>query len=229
MDPHKYQKVSDNSENSENSEDNDTIRKPQSTSTRQVVVDPPSIYDPYDNELFLPFIGTRVDNNTYIIPIDTPFRDERELGVDGANLEFVGSSLIVKLIPQIVKDVSNSPILNDFIKSYSKYHKLVVFDGVSDKVYNVIRKKKNTEVFDRDFLMIDLMALDFAPAKCEFVTLKDIEHVTNPKFSKVHENDPLSRYYNARIKNLLRIERTSINNSREVGYRKVIEPKPVFG
>jgi hypothetical protein len=207
---------------------NDSNKQSINNNVRNVRVDPPSIYDPYDNDLFLPFIGNRVDNNTYIIPMDIPFRDQREANVEGVNLDFDGLSLIVKLIPQVVKDVSNSPILNDFFKSYNNNHKIVVFDGVADKVHNIIRKKKNIEVFDRDYLMIDLMSIDSAPAKCGFVTLKDIEHITNPKFSKIHENDPLARYYNAKYKDILHVERTSINNSREVGYRKVIEPKPVF-
>lgn len=230
MDSEKYKKHDEESDKSIDEESNNSKKQitDNNTMIRRIKVEPPSIYDPYDNDLFLPFIGSRVDNNTYIIPIDTPFRDQREINAEGGNLDFDGSSLIVKLIPQVVKDVSNSPILNDFFKSYNNNHKIVVFDGVADKVYNIIRKKKNIEVFDRDYLMIDFMSHDCAPADCNFVTLKEIEHITNPKFSRAHENDPLARYYNAKFGDILRIERTSINNSREIGYRKIIEPKPVF-
>jgi len=236
MDPEKYMKLEESKESGESGESEESgesgeqNKRPTGNDNmlRRIRVEPPSIYDPYDNDLFLPFIGSRVDNNTYIIQIDTPFRDQREINAEGGNLEFDGSSLIVKLIPQVVKDVSNSPILNDFFKTYSNNHKIVVFDGVADKVYNIIRKKKNIEVFDRDYLMIDFMSHDCAPADCNFVTLKEIEHITNPKFSRIHENDPLARYYNARFGDILRVERTSINNSREIGYRKIIESKPVF-
>lgn len=228
MDPEKYKKREEESEKSEESSEQTKKIITNENMIRRISVEPPSIYDPYDNDLFLPFIGSRVDNNTYIIPIDKSFRDQREINAEGGNLEFDGSSLIVKLIPQVVKDVSNSPILNDFFKSYGNNHKIVIFDGIADKVYNIIRKKKNIEVFDRDYLMIDFMSHDCAPADCNLITLKDIEHITNPKFSRAHENDPLSRYYNAKVGNILRIERTSINNSREIGYRKIIEPKSVF-
>ncbi|VBB18396.1 DNA-directed RNA polymerase subunit 5 [Yasminevirus sp. GU-2018] len=191
------------------------------------VVDPPSEHDPIDNELFLPFIGSRVDNNVYIIPLDTNYRDEREAKSEG-HVDFDGSSVIVKIIPQVVKDVANSPILNDFFKTYSKHHKIVIFDGMSDKVYNTFRRKKNAEAFDRDALMIDLMSLDGAPISCEFVSLEDIAHITNPKLPKIHENDPVCRYYNGKKGQIMRVVRTSINNSQEIGYRRVDDPKPVF-
>lgn len=185
-------------------------------------------YNLIDNTKFMSFIGSYVDNNTYLIPIDNHYRDEREVSGDGANHEFDGSVLVVRLIPQIVKDITNSPILNDFFKTYTNHHKIVVFDGISDKVYNSFRKKKNSEVFDRDFLMIDLMSMTCAPNNCKFVSKDEISHIINPKFSKMHENDPCARYYNAKVGSILRIERPSINNSCDIGYRKIIEPKSIF-
>ena len=148
MNPEKYMKknLSNDSDDSNDSNDSDKVNNSNKQSNdnlmKQVRADPPSPYDPYDNDLFLPFIGSRVDNNTYIIPIDTPFRDQRELVGEGGTPDFDGNSLIVKLIPQVVKDISNSPILNDFFKTYNNNHKIVVFDGAADKVYNIIRKKK---------------------------------------------------------------------------------------
>lgn len=190
-------------------------------------VESPSEHDIINNESFLPFIGARVDNNVYIIPLDTHYRDDREAKAEG-NIDFDGSSVIVKIIPQIVKDIANSPILNDFFKSYNKFHKIIIFDGMSDKVYNTIRRKKNAEAFDRDFLMIDLMSHDSAPIDCGFVTIADIAHITNPKFGRIHENDPLCRYYNGKKRQIMRIIRPSINNSQEVGYRRVDDPKSIF-
>lgn len=164
----------------------------------------------------------------YFIPIDVPLRDQREADVEGGVTEFDGTSVVVKLIPQVVKDVSNSPILNDFLKSYNNNHKIVVFDGITDKVYNTIRKKKNIEVFVRDYLMIDLMEHDCAPDNCKIVMSDEIKHITNPKFGKIHENDPLCRYHYAKVNDIIRVERSSINNALDVDYRRVIEPRPIF-
>jgi hypothetical protein len=197
---------------------------PKNKESKSSIVEQPSSQDKIDNTLFLPFIEARVDNNIYTIPLDTPYRDEKE-NKSEATVDFDGSSVVIKIIPQIVKDVSNSPILNDFLKTYNGYHKIVIFDGIAPKVYTTINKKKNVEVFERDALMIDLMSHVEAPIKCEFIDLKDIDYITNPKISKIHENDPLCRYFNGKVGMIMRIVRQSQNNSKEIGYRKVIEPK----
>lgn len=191
------------------------------------VVKSPSSIDDIDNSLFLPFIETRVDNNTYIIPLDTPYRDQREAKGE-AHADFDGSSIVVKLIPQVVKDITNSPILNDFFKQYNTQHKIVVFDGMADKVYSVLSKKKNVEVFDRDYLMIDLMSHIGAPILCSIISDDDISFITNPKIAKILENDPLCRYYNGKKSQIMRIVRSSLNNSQEIAYRRIIDGKSVF-
>jgi DNA-directed RNA polymerase subunit H (RpoH/RPB5) len=190
---------------------------------RSITVEHPTGKDHINNVLFLPFIGARADNNVYVIPLDAPQRDQAKAE---AKIDFDGSVVIIKIIPQIVKDVSNSPILNDFFKSYNKNHKIIVFDGMSDKVFSVLSKKKNVESFGRDFFMMDMMSHVNAPKKVEFVTLADIPHITNPKLAKMHENDPTCMYFNGKQGQILRIISPSINNCVFVGYRKVVAPKP---
>lgn len=191
---------------------------------RSITVEHPTGKDRINNTLFLPFIAARTDNNIYVIPLDTPYRDQREAKGE-ANIDFDGSVIIIKIIPQIVKDISNSPILNDFFKSYNKNHKIIVFDGMSDKVFNVLSKKKNVESFGRDFFMMDIMSHVNAPNKVEFVTLADISHMTNPKLAKIHENDPTCMYFNGKQGQILRTISPSINNCVFVNYRKVVAPK----
>jgi DNA-directed RNA polymerase subunit H (RpoH/RPB5) len=196
----------------------------QEKGVRSIIVEHPSGKKQIDNSLFLPFIGTRVDNNTYTIPLDKSYRDQRE-GKGEGSIEFDGSVVIVKLVPQVVKDVSNSPLLNEFFKNYSKNHSIIVFDGMTDKVYNTLSKKKNTEAFDRDSLMIDIMSHIGAPNKVEFITPEELAHITNPKVAKMLENDPVCRYYNGKKGDIFRIINPSINNCVYVRYRKVIPPK----
>jgi hypothetical protein len=195
------------------------------------IVEKPSTNDHINNSLFLPFIGKRSDNGTYTIPLDTVYRDQREDGkgvVSGASANFDGKSVVVKLIPQVVKDTNNSPIVNDFLKTYANNHKIIVFDGMADKVYITLSRKKNTEVFERDFFMIDLMSHYCAPVSCSVVSDAEMGYIINPKVSKIHENDPLVRYYNGKRGQVMHILRTSLNNSVEPAFRKIIEPKPLF-
>jgi len=124
---------------------------------KQSIVEKVSENDKIDNTLFLPFIEKRTDNGIYMIPLDTPYSDQRD--AKEGNTDFVGLQIVVKIIPQSVKDIGNSPILNDFLKSYPNYHKIIVFDAISDKVYNVLSRKKNVEVFDRDWIQNDVEKL----------------------------------------------------------------------
>jgi DNA-directed RNA polymerase subunit H (RpoH/RPB5) len=201
-----------------------TKTKTNANSDRGFKVEQPAD-DHINNTEFLPFIEKRHDNNTYMIPLDTPYRDQRKS--DGL-VEFDGSQVVVRLIPQVVKDITNSSILNDFFKTYRKNHKIIVFDGMAKKVEMVLSKKNNVEVFDRDFFMIDLMSHDHAPVSCKIATLDEMNHVINPKVGKIHENDPLNKYYNGKKGQILSIVRPSLNNSIEAGFRKIIEAKPLF-
>ena len=178
-----------------------------------------------DESLFLPFIGSRIDNNIYIIPLDKPYIDQRE---SKEPLEFDNKNIIVKLIYQVVKDVSNSPLLNDFFKTYNKNHSIIVFDGMATKVYMTLSRKKNIEIYDRDSLMIDIMSHVCSPISCSLVSENDISYITNLRISKIYENDPLCKYYNGKPPAILRIERPSINNGIEIAYRRIIDQKAVF-
>lgn len=206
-----------------------------------VVPAPASDSDDIDNKLFLPFFDKKTDNNVYTIRLDINIKDDRidegnkkgnsnkkSLTSDSEKYDFDGSLLIIKLVPQRVSDIENSPLFNDFVKTYIKNHKIIVFDGILEKVYNSVRHKKNIEVFSRDALKIDLMSYILSPLECNIVTSNDIKHIIHPKIPKIHENDPLARYYRAKKGQIIRIIRASINNSKEVVYRKVIEPKPIF-
>lgn len=201
----------------------DRYRLEDRTSEKENVVEQATNNDLIDNSKIYPLINKRLENNIYKIKLDKAYVDERQEKND-----FDGKTIVVKIIPQIVKDITNSPIVNDFLKSYTNYHKIIIFDGMTDRVSNTISRKYNLEAFEKSYLMIDLMSHYCAPLRCDILNDDDVKHIINPKFSKILENDPLAKYYNAKRGNIMRIERTSLNNSNDVGYRRVIEPKPVF-
>lgn len=183
-----------------------------------------SKYDTIDNNKFIKFIGRRNDANIYKIDLDNPYVNQNI-----SENKFNGNSIIVKLVPQVVKDVTNSPLINEFLKTYKSYHKIVVFESISERVYTYINNIPNSEVFNEARLMIDLMSHICAPIECSIIKDKDISHFVNPKLCKILENDPLARYYNAKKGDILRILRASLSNSTEIGLRRVVDAKPVFG
>ena len=182
-----------------------------------------SKFDTIDNNKFIKFIGRKNDANIYKIDLDKPYVNQNV-----SDNKFNGNTIIVKLIPQAVKDVTNSPLLNEFLRSYKTYHKIVVFESISERVYTYINSIPNSEVFDEPRLMIDLMSHISAPIECSIIQDKDISHFVNPKLCKILVNDPLARYYNAKKGDILRILRASLSNNIEVGLRRVIDAKHVF-
>lgn len=206
---------------------NDSTKKKENVP--KIVAPSPSEYDIYDNVKILKLLSEHSDNGVYIIPLDHPYPDENETERDGeGHVEFDSKHIVVKIINQVVKDVSNSPILNDFFKSHAKYHKIVVFDDIADKVYGAFRKHRNAEVFSTRSLMMDIMSHMMAPISCNFVTQQELSFMINTKFAWMHENDPLCRYYAGKTGQIMRIVRPSINNMLSVSYRRIDDPKPGF-
>ena len=193
----------------------------------KIVAPSSSVYDEFDNSKILGIIPEHSDSGVYIFNLDTPYpADSTQEG--GERIEIDSKTLAVKIINQSVKDVGNSPILNDFLKTHAKQHKIVVFDDISDKVFTVFRKIQNAEVFSQAFLMIDMMSHALAPLECHFVTQQDMDFMVSTKFSWMHVNDPLCRYYAGKVGNIMRIIRPSTNNVLSVSYRRIDGPKPVF-
>lgn len=191
---------------------------------RKNPADSPSVSDRIDNDKFLHFINEKTETNVYTIPLDVHYKDDR-LHHNNDILDFDGSKIIVKLIPQKVKDITNSPVVDEFLKNYDRFHKIIVFDEMSDKVYNTLNKKYNVESFDRDYFMIDMMSHECAPIECTILADTDISHILKPNISKISSNDPLVRYYDAKKGNILRVVRPSLNNSREIALLRVGEQK----
>lgn len=198
----------------------DNYKKDSKSSDSKIHV---SKYDNIDNNKFMNFIGKGNESNVYKIDLDVPYINQNT-----SDSKFNSGNVIIKIIPQSVKDVTNSPLLNEFLKSYKAYHKIIVFDSISERVYTYLNNIPNVEVFEQAQLMIDLMSHVSAPIECSIIQDKDISHFVNPKLCKILENDPLARYYNAKKGNILRILRASLSNNVEVGLRRVVDSKHVF-
>lgn len=176
-----------------------------------------------DDKKFIHQFKDKSEKNIYIIKLDTSFEDERT-----SNDIFDGLKLVVSIIPQKITDIKNSDIINDVLKSYPQHKKIFVIDSIIDKALNTLLREKNTEVFTKNDLMIDLMGYGASPHRCKIN--KDISNTyfVNPNIPRIHENDALARYYNAKVGDFLEIIGNTITNGFERRYRRVIEPKNVF-
>jgi hypothetical protein len=177
--------------------------------------------DELDNELFSNMFAEKKDDNLYFIDLDNPYNDEREQTDD--EIKFNGNKIIVKMIPQKINDVKSSNILNEFLKTYPDYHKIIVCD-YTEKAFLGLMKKSNLELFKEYELMSDLMSFTMMCFNIEIVDEESLTHIKNKKFTKILMNDPSARYINAKKKNILRVEMPNQAN-KIPEYYEVIDAK----
>jgi DNA-directed RNA polymerase subunit H (RpoH/RPB5) len=177
-----------------------------------------------DDSKFIKMFKDRSDKNVYFININLPFEDERD-----NNDNFDGSKIVVSMIPHKITDIKNSDMINDVFKSYPQHHKMFVIDTIVDRAANALSRENNVEVFLKDHVTADLMSHRMAPHRCELDKGSVNLYNVKPNISRIVENDPLAKYYNAKVGDTLDIIRNTVTNGFERGRRKVVEPRPVFG
>lgn len=177
----------------------------------------------WSNSKITSFVKPYKDDAMYSVKLDSPIKSQMK---PGAKSKFVGDIVYIKIISQKVKSVNNIPILNDFIKSYSNYHKIIIFDDIPKKAVNQLKNYKNIEVFKQPFFMIDLMSLDNSP-DYEILSADDAKKVkeeyivTNKTMSVMFYNDAASLYLGLSPGQMVRIIRRSENSLSSIGYRIV--------
>jgi hypothetical protein len=177
-----------------------------------------------DNSKFLSMFAERSDKSVYTIDVDVPFEDERD-----KNETFDGTKLVVSLIPQKITDIKNSDMINDIFKTYPHHHKVFIVDAIVEKANIALSRNKNVEVFLKDNVTIDLMSFDEAPHRCALDKGGADVYVVKPNAARILENDPLAKYYNAKLGDTLQIIGNTVTNGFERRYRVVIDAKDVFG
>lgn len=178
-------------------------------------------------------INTQNDNHIYKINLDVDLKrvdtyypvDEGE--VRKISDDFIGTAVMVKLLPQKVTSVSKSPIIQEFLTESKKYHKILIVDSISDRAKTQASAEKHIEVFVESFFMLDLMELVCSP-KYQVLHPKEIEvflesyHLTRKQMKKMYDTDPASLYYFLKKKQIVRIIRDSEQTGSAVDYRLVI-------
>ena len=101
---------------------------------------------------------------------------QKSIKADSDSKEYVKNfndkQIIVKIIHQKIQGIAKVPIIKDFINEYKNYHKIFIFDDISDKAKSNLMENPNVEVFVEVFLMINL-----------------VEHVDSPRYELLTENE----------------------------------------
>lgn len=156
------------------------------------------------------------DSSTYHIKLDNATKDQP-------------SDLYVLIVPQKIVAIKKSSPLNDFLSSYDKSIKMLIVDAIGTKAQQSIRTLYNhAEVFTEGKLMINLIDHVLLP---KFEPLTEDEKETfyedfkckKRQIPKMLTADPVSRYYNLKPNDIVRIIRPSETSAFTVSYRIVVQ------
>jgi DNA-directed RNA polymerase subunit H (RpoH/RPB5) len=132
----------------------------------------------------------------------------------------------IKFYFQKISSIKKTDI-EDFITTNKKIHKILIINDINPKVKNDILEYGNIEIFIKDELMINIIDHILVPKhsilsedeKTHFFE----EYYVKPKdLPRILVNDPISRYYYAKVGDIMRIERPSITSGYSISYRIVV-------
>jgi DNA-directed RNA polymerase subunit H (RpoH/RPB5) len=140
--------------------------------------------------------------------------------------KFDGSVVMVKIIHMKIQGIAKISSVKDFINSYKNYHKIFIFDSISEKAKSSIAEIPNTEAFNEVFFMINIVDYIDSP-KYELLTEEESKEVIETYILKKKEmmkmltSDPIVDYFNLKRGDIIRIIRPSEQSGKSIAYRIV--------
>jgi DNA-directed RNA polymerase I, II, and III subunit RPABC1 len=133
----------------------------------------------------------------------------------------------IKFISLFLTTIKKEASIENFLSKNVDTHKFVIINKLTDRAIKQILEYQNTEVFTIDELLIVIIDHNLVP-KHILLTQEEKDkyfEVFNhhPRdMKKILVNDPVARFYGAKITDLFKIIRSSITSGKEVDYRIVV-------
>lgn len=171
--------------------------------------------------------------NRHIIPSDTDMNTQLVKNYDN-NTSFYKSKpsdddnhlkkVAVKLLLRKITTINKVDDIDDFLDKYNDYYKIVVVSKITPKAHKQFLAYENIEVFGDDELLTNKIDHIFVPkhiiltAEQQEQIRKEYEFKRN-EISKIKQSDPIARYYNLKVGQIIMIERPSITSGISINYR----------
>ena len=127
-----------------------------------------------------------------------------------------------------VTSISNNSTIDEYLKDV-KILKILIIEDPSKRVFKqVIEDYPNTNTFFFHEFMEDIPSKDIIPKHSLLTNEEKEELLTNFKktnLKKIFTTDMMSRYFNAKVNDIFRIERINITSGKGVDYRIVVQGK----
>ena len=171
----------------------------------------------------LHYIDKPTSNDIYIIKLDTKMQPD--INTAEYVKQFKSNEVAVKILRQKIMSIKNQAI-KEFQDGYAAYHKIFIFEGITDKIKSSLTNVPNTEVFTEAFLMINIVEHIDSP-KYELLTEDETKQVLETyivkrkELPKILTTDPIVAYFNLKRGQIIRIIRCSEQSGFSVIYRIV--------
>jgi DNA-directed RNA polymerase I, II, and III subunit RPABC1 len=133
----------------------------------------------------------------------------------------------IKFISSFLTTIKKEISIENFLDKNQDAHKFIIINKLSDRAIKQILEYQNTEVFTIDELLIVIIDHNLVPPHYLLSTEeKDLYFSTfnhHPRdMKKILVNDPVARFYGAKVGDLFKIIRPSITSGKDIDYRLVI-------
>ena len=133
----------------------------------------------------------------------------------------------IKFINMFLTTIKKEASIENFLTKNTDTHKFIIINKLSDRAIKQILEYENTEVFTVDELLVVIIDHNIVPQHILLTQEEKDKYFSvfnhHPRdMKKILVNDPVARFYGAKVGDLFKIIRPSITSGKEVDYRMVI-------
>jgi len=133
----------------------------------------------------------------------------------------------IKFISAFLTTIKKEASIENFLSKNADTHKFIIINKLSDRAIKQILEYQNTEVFTISELLIVIIDHDIVPLHILLTEDEKSKYFSefnhHPRdMKKILVNDPVARFYGAKVGDLFKIIRSSITSGKEVDFRMVI-------
>jgi len=133
----------------------------------------------------------------------------------------------IKFISSFLTTIKKEVSIENFLNKNLDIHKFIIINKLSDRAIKQIVEYQNTEVFTLDELLIVVIDHHLVPPHYLLTPEEKEQYFTifnhHPRdMKKILINDPVAKFYGAKVGDVFKIIRPSITSGKDTDYRIVI-------
>lgn len=137
-----------------------------------------------------------------------------------------GDNYVIKIFFYAITSIIKQPAMNDFLKDYTLYKKIIVAEDYTSKISDYANANQ-AQIFTVSSMQEDLISHKYQPryellTPTEMLLVKKEYNITDYTTKKILKNDPVTRYFGLKKGDIIRIIRGSPVSGETIDYRIVV-------